>query len=122
MLGWCHHDEALRLQARYGSHHHFILLIDDKGIFCEQWRARWIDEGMPWRSKGQNPPSNRDMRNGFFWPFLPILSFEQDTLRPFSPRLGNRLWIVLAVIPLGRDALAARTGLETGRLNVRRTT
>ena len=29
---------------------------DDEGISHEEWRERWIAEGMPWRWQGAPPP------------------------------------------------------------------
>lgn len=30
---------------------------DDRGFTYDEWRARWIREGMPWNGEGQSPPS-----------------------------------------------------------------
>ena len=29
---------------------------DDLGFTYDQWRAKWINEGMPWKGEGQPPP------------------------------------------------------------------
>lgn len=41
----------------------FGVTDDDKGISYEEWRARWIERGMPWDSTGiEEPPSGWDPR------------------------------------------------------------
>jgi hypothetical protein len=34
--------------------------IEHRQEVYEAWRQRWIEEGMPWRSVGSDPPANRD--------------------------------------------------------------
>lgn len=34
----------------------------DKHFTYEQWREKWIADGMPWRGLGQKPPKNWDPR------------------------------------------------------------
>jgi hypothetical protein len=36
---------------------------DDKGITYEEWRMRWVNEGMPWRSRGRASPTSWDPRS-----------------------------------------------------------
>jgi predicted RNA-binding Zn-ribbon protein involved in translation (DUF1610 family) len=31
---------------------------DNRGFSCEQWRERWIKQGMPWNSGWTKPPPN----------------------------------------------------------------
>jgi len=31
---------------------------DSDGISYDEWRESWIDQGMPWNSKGIKPPMN----------------------------------------------------------------
>ena len=33
---------------------------DDQGFTYEQWREKWIKEGMKWRSSGKKEPENWD--------------------------------------------------------------
>ncbi|MFZ4766977.1 MAG: hypothetical protein ACOYMN_18650 [Roseimicrobium sp.] len=33
---------------------------DDKGISHEQWRARWVEKGTPWSSRGLAQPQGWD--------------------------------------------------------------
>ncbi|HEY1573690.1 MAG TPA: hypothetical protein VGG05_20280 [Pseudonocardiaceae bacterium] len=41
----------------------FGVTDDDLQITHEQWRRRWIDEGMPWRDTGiSDPPTDWDPR------------------------------------------------------------
>jgi hypothetical protein len=35
---------------------------DNGGISYDEWRESWIDQGMPWNSKGIKPPTNWDPR------------------------------------------------------------
>lgn len=41
----------------------FGISDEDEGFTYEQWREKWISEGMPWDKKGgTNPPERRDPR------------------------------------------------------------
>ncbi len=41
----------------------FGVTDDDKGISYEEWRSRWIEQGMPWSSAGiESPPPDWDPR------------------------------------------------------------
>jgi hypothetical protein len=38
----------------------FGVTDDDLGISDEEWRKKWVSEGMPWRSRFRHPPKDWD--------------------------------------------------------------
>lgn len=62
-------DEAPRSESGGGSYEicpscgfQFGVSDDDEGFSEAEWREQWVVEGMPWRSKGQQPPARWNPR------------------------------------------------------------
>jgi len=43
-------------RIQFGFHDWDVKSEDDRTKIYENWRARWIEDGMKWRGRGRKPP------------------------------------------------------------------